>query len=50
MVNKHEVCEPDTKSAIWARFEPDTAQLYRVWAGPARISGPGSDRKLDTVG
>ena len=28
MANKHEAREPDTKPAVWARFEPDTARFY----------------------
>jgi hypothetical protein len=45
MSNKHEAREPGTKPVFWARSEPGMAR-----AGPARISGPGSDRKLGTVG
>jgi hypothetical protein len=37
MANKHEAREPGTKLAVWAPSEP------------ARISGSGSDRKLETV-
>jgi hypothetical protein len=28
MTNKHEVREPGTEPAVWARFEPGTAQFY----------------------
>ena len=45
MANKHEAHEPGMKPAVWARFEPGTAR-----AGPTRISGLGSDRKLGMVG
>jgi hypothetical protein len=49
MANKHEAREHDTKPAIWVRSEPDTARFYAAQTGPARISGPGLDRKLGTV-
>jgi hypothetical protein len=39
MSNKHEVREPGTKPAFWARSEPGTAQLY---AGPGR---PGTNKR-----
>jgi hypothetical protein len=45
MAIKHEAREPSTKPAVWARSEPGM-----VRAGPARISEPGSDMKLGTVG
>jgi hypothetical protein len=35
MANKHEAREPNTKPAVWARSEPDTARFY---AGPGRPS------------
>jgi hypothetical protein len=28
MSNKHEAREPDTKPAVWARFEPGTTRFY----------------------
>jgi hypothetical protein len=50
MTNKHEARGPDTKPVVWARSEPGTAGSMRARASPTRISGLGSDRKLDTVG
>jgi hypothetical protein len=50
MANKHEAREPSTKPVVWARSEPDTARFYAGPGRSARISGPGSDRKLGTVG
>jgi hypothetical protein len=39
MPNKHEIREPGTKPAVWARSEPDTARFY---AGPGR---PGTNKR-----
>jgi hypothetical protein len=58
MSNKYEAREPGTKPVVWARSEPGTARFYaglgrpgtNKRADPARISGPGSDKKLGTVG
>jgi hypothetical protein len=52
MANKHEAREPGTKHAVWAWSEPGTARFYvgPVRPGPTGISGPGSDKKLGTVG
>jgi hypothetical protein len=47
MSNKYEAREPGTKPAFWVWSEPG---YMRARAGPARISGPGLDRKLGTVG
>jgi hypothetical protein len=50
MSNKHEAREPGTKPVVWARSEPARSGSMRARAGLARISGPGSDKKLGTVG
>jgi hypothetical protein len=50
MTNKHEARELGTEPAVWARSEPGTTRFYAGPTGPARISGPSSDRKLATVG
>jgi hypothetical protein len=39
MAYKHEAREPGTKTAVWARSEPDTTRFY---AGPDR---PGTNKR-----
>jgi hypothetical protein len=46
MSNKHEARELGTKPGL----SPARPGYMRARAGPARISGPDSDRKLGTVG
>jgi hypothetical protein len=45
MANKHEVREPGTKPAVWARSESSARPgSMRARVGSSRISGSSSDR------